>query len=82
MMQVILKQTIKNKTMKKKDVKTKTFTSTINIRARQDPYICPVCGGNGLVANGFYNQIGGEWSTTSITPEQCRSCNGTGIVWG
>jgi hypothetical protein len=42
---------------------------------------CPVCGGNGLVPNGFYNTVTGIWSTTSITPEVCRSCNGTGIVF-
>ncbi|MCK9281538.1 MAG: hypothetical protein M0P71_13010 [Melioribacteraceae bacterium] len=46
------------------------------------PYTCPICGGNGLVPNGFYNQTSGQWGTTSTTPETCRSCNGTGIVWG
>lgn len=46
------------------------------------PYICPVCLGNGLVPNGFYNQTSGCWSTTSTTPEICRTCKGTGIVWG
>ena len=45
------------------------------------PYVCPVCNGNGLVPNGFYEQTSGYWSTTSITPVMCRSCNGTGIVW-
>ena len=42
---------------------------------------CPVCGGNGLVPCGFYNQTSGHWGTTSITPETCRSCNGTGVVF-
>ena len=41
---------------------------------------CPVCGGNGLVANGFYNQTSGYWSTSSISPETCRTCNGTGVI--
>ena len=45
------------------------------------PYRCPVCNGNGNVPNGFYNQVSGHWSVTDITPEKCRSCNGTGIVW-
>ena len=45
------------------------------------PHCCPVCNGNGLVPNGFYNQTSGQWSTSSITPETCRSCDGTGIVW-
>jgi len=46
------------------------------------PYCCPVCGGNGLVPNGFYSQTGGQWSTSNFSPETCRSCDGTGIVWG
>lgn len=41
---------------------------------------CPVCGGNGLVDNGFYNQTSGQWVTSDSTPETCRSCNGTGYV--
>ena len=44
-------------------------------------YMCPVCCGNGLVPNGFYNTVTGIGSTTSITPETCRSCNGTGVVF-
>ena len=46
------------------------------------PHRCPVCNGNGLVPNGFYMQTSGHLSTSSITPETCRSCGGTGIVWG
>ena len=46
------------------------------------PYCCPVCCGNGLVTNGFYTQVSGHWSSSDATPEMCRSCNGTGIVWG
>jgi hypothetical protein len=42
--------------------------------------ICPVCSGTGNVPNGFYNQISGEWSSTSIIPERCRSCDGQGII--
>ena len=41
---------------------------------------CPVCGGNGLVMNGFYNQTSGVWTTGSTEPEMCRSCNGKGYV--
>lgn len=43
------------------------------------PYKCPVCGGTGIVPNGFYSQTSGQWSSAS--PETCRSCGGTGIVW-
>jgi DnaJ-class molecular chaperone len=45
------------------------------------PYCCPVCMGNGLVPNGFYNKTGNTWTSTSASPETCRSCQGTGVVW-
>ena len=41
---------------------------------------CPVCGGNGLVTNGFYLQLSGKWSTSDATPENCRSCSGRGYI--
>jgi len=46
------------------------------------PYTCPVCFGRGIVDNGFYNCIGQYGISTSTSPETCRSCGGTGIVWG
>jgi len=45
------------------------------------PWMCPVCGGNGQVAAGFYNQSTGAWSGSGAAFEACRSCDGTGIVW-
>jgi len=45
------------------------------------PHRCPICNGNGLVPNGFYNQTSGYWSTTSLNAEKCRTCNGTGVIW-
>lgn len=47
-----------------------------------NPYVCPVCGGNGLVNQGFYNQTSGQWGASTTLPETCRTCGGTGIVWG
>jgi hypothetical protein len=47
----------------------------------RQPHRCPVCGGNGIVPNSFYNTVSGMGYTISTAPEQCRSCNGTGIVW-
>jgi len=44
------------------------------------PHYCPVCGGNGLVPNGFYTSGLGHWSTTSTMPEKCRSCGGKGYI--
>ena len=41
---------------------------------------CPVCGGNGIVSNGFYNHTGNTWITSTTASEQCRSCNGKGYV--
>jgi len=41
---------------------------------------CPVCGGNGILPNGFYD-YGGIGSTMQrVIPEPCRTCNGTGII--
>ena len=37
--------------------------------------VCPVCGGRGLVPRGFYD-VSSNLSTTSATPETCRSCGG------
>jgi len=47
-----------------------------------NPFVCPVCGGNGLVNQGFYTQTSGQWGTATTAPEKCRTCGGTGIVWG
>lgn len=42
---------------------------------------CPVCGGKGLVPNGFYLAVGTSYySTTSTSPETCRSCGGRGYI--
>jgi len=41
------------------------------------PYTCPVCNGKGEVGCGFYT--GASIGTAN---EKCRSCNGTGILWG
>ena len=41
---------------------------------------CPICGGNGLVPEGFYRQTSGCWGSTSTIPETCRSCGGQGYV--
>lgn len=45
------------------------------------PYACPVCQGRGLVPNAFYSSLGGNYTTSSTTPEICRSCSGTGIIF-
>lgn len=59
-----------------------TLLSTGGISKSLTTDRCPVCNGSGLVPNGFYMQTSGSWSTNSTAPETCRSCGGTGIVWG
>lgn len=46
-------------------------------------HCCPACVGRGNVPAGFYNNVPGQpFSTSSLMPEPCRACSGTGIVWG
>lgn len=40
---------------------------------------CPVCGGNGIVDEGFYRQTSGQWTSAGGT-ETCRSCYGKGWI--
>lgn len=42
------------------------------------PYCCPVCVGCGTVGANFYSQM---TIGTSASREQCKSCNGTGIIF-
>jgi len=46
------------------------------------PYKCPVCEGNGLVQTGFYYSRYMLDTIVPTTSECCRTCGGTGIVWG
>lgn len=42
---------------------------------------CPVCEGRGHVPNGFYGSFAGlPWTTSSVAPETCKSCEGKGYV--
>lgn len=41
---------------------------------------CPVCGGKGIVPNGFYQHTGEYWVSSTTAPEQCRSCQGRGYI--
>lgn len=45
------------------------------------PFGCPVCGGTGEKHKGFYKTpSGAAWTDNFYEP--CRSCLGTGLVWG
>ena len=43
------------------------------------PYMCPICYGKGTVPNNFYTDFG---ASTSTAPEICKSCRGSGIIFG
>lgn len=45
------------------------------------PYVCPICNGNGIVNKGFYNQTSGYWTSDTSNFEKCLTCKGTGIIW-
>jgi len=47
------------------------------------PYKCPICDGVGLVSGGYYNRAGDRntWASNKTT-EECKVCQGTGIIWG
>lgn len=45
------------------------------------PFRCPVCNGKGLVPNGFYS-FEPSRSSVYVSAETCRTCQGTGILWG
>lgn len=49
----------------------------------KQPWKCPVCDGQGHVIKPPW--VAGdlhEWTAYSTASNQCRACNGTGIVWG
>ena len=44
------------------------------------PHRCPVCDGRGIVPAGFYETT--SYGSTAIPmPDNCRTCNGSGVVW-
>jgi DnaJ-class molecular chaperone len=56
------------------------WTAELN-QPTSKPYCCPVCGGRGLVPQGFYTAIGVHYfSATNTAPEKCRTCFGSGYI--
>ena len=45
------------------------------------PHKCPVCSGKGKVSAGFYSTTADTWTTSTTTPESCRACTGSGVIW-
>jgi DnaJ-class molecular chaperone len=46
------------------------------------PHACPVCGGRGKVPLGFYVSQNPQMTTGGTGTEMCKSCSGSGLVWG
>ncbi len=47
------------------------------------PYKCPICEGRGIVPNGFYSipVQQGTFTSNSTSPETCKGCGGTGVIY-
>ena len=59
------------------------FGLHVSQTGRLDPHRCPVCMGTGVVPLGTYSGTVGQFTFTTVPlTEMCRSCGGTGIVWG
>lgn len=46
------------------------------------PHKCPICVGNQTIVTGYYRPTGNVLHGNGYEEETCRTCNGTGIVWG
>ena len=47
------------------------------------PHRCPVCEGRQTVPEWFYMvQPGGYPTSSGVGTTPCRTCNGTGVLWG
>lgn len=59
-------------------------SAILAVSPEKQPYTCPVCIGNGQVMSGFYTNTGRMYSTIILESgtEKCRSCGGSGFVWG
>jgi DnaJ-class molecular chaperone len=63
-----------------KELKINTTINTdtpIKYSISLKPHVCPICDGRGYVPSSFYYT-----SNTSVNTVTCKTCNGTGIVWG
>lgn len=48
----------------------------------KQPYVCPICKGTGKVPSGYYCRLLSDTFVSSGGEEECRSCKGTGVLWG
>lgn len=59
-------------------IKAEGVTVTLHPDRNKKPFRCPVCGGGGTVPRAMYD--GGMG--TDMTRASCKSCDGTGVLWG
>jgi hypothetical protein len=57
------------------------FRMSSNKNGKQ-PHVCPICRGIGKVPRGYYCRSLSDTFVSTGGEEECRSCKGTGIVWG
>ncbi len=65
-----------------KELKTNTTINTdtpIKYSISSKPHVCPICDGRGYLPSNFYNKSSALYNSAGA---KCRTCNGTGIVWG
>jgi hypothetical protein len=58
----------------------KGYYRNVIVRAVKVPYRCPVCEGRGRVPVGFYNPLLQDGNQPTF--QDCRSCRGSGVIWG
>lgn len=62
-----------------KDIKLPEVSSTWEVHYAKAPHRCPICNGTGLVHANFYN---GSTLWDGASNMSCKSCAGSGIIWG
>jgi len=62
-------------------IKAQGVAVTLHPEKNKKPYRCPVCAGAGTVARAMYD--GGLSSlSTDASRASCKSCAGSGVLWG
>lgn len=49
---------------------------------KSKPHVCPICDGRGFVSASFYISTNNTSLTNNNDTVKCRTCLGSGLVWG